>query len=537
MADEALRLLTYEDLLSPREFESRIESRNIPAVFHGCIKHWKAFSYWNPSNGGLNYLQEKVGEAVVEAMLSRSAPVFYGDLRSHEMVPIPFSKFITSCKQCLSNTDAGSGVCAKLKDQELRDSTDESCSVSEDSHYQVYLAQVPIMNFENKERSQLEILRDDIDLPKVLESRELTSINLWMNNVKSRSSTHYDPHHNLLCVVSGCKRVVLWPPSASPLLYLRPVYGEASNHSSVDLENPDYSIHSRAKHSLDYSQNVTLHAGDALFIPEGWFHQVDSDDLTIAVNYWWQSRIMSAMLEHMDAYYLRTILRRLVNNEMDHMLAGASVCNGLSEKQVEKKIGCEQTGSQGSDADDHSETHDNKNSNPMLHQLKPPALQALHELISLVHNSVNVAPKNKAVPSTSTDISPNDENKKISSVNSFCLEDDSVAYIFWSLEALELRNVLLAMAHNFPRTLETLVLHVLSPVGAEILTRRFEEIDKLITKEEGNEFYQKIYRVFDDQFQAMDSILNGKESFAFKTFRNVLYKYLGVQFDTPEPSI
>ncbi|KAL5697272.1 hypothetical protein ACHQM5_030869 [Ranunculus cassubicifolius] len=508
MADEALRLLTYEDLLSPREFESRIESRNIPAVFHGCIKHWKAFSYWNPSNGGLNYLQEKVGAAVVEAMLSRSALVFYGDLRSHEMVPIPFSKFITSCKQCLSNTDAGSGVCAKLKDQELRDSTDESCSVSEDSHYQVYLAQVPIMNFENKERSQLEILRDDIDLPKVLESRELTSINLWMNNVKSRSSTHYDPHHNLLCVVSGCKRVVLWPPSASPLLYLRPVYGEASNHSSVDLENPDYSIHSRAKHSLDYSQNVTLHAGDALFIPEGWFHQVDSDDLTIAVNYWWQSRIMSAMLEHMDAYYLRTILRRLVNNEMIFFLDQV-LCQRFDSYDVIS------AGSQGSDADDHT----------------------LHELISLVHNSVNVAPKNKAVPSTSTDISPNDENKKISSVNSFCLEDDSVAYIFWSLEALELRNVLLAMAHNFPRTLETLVLHVLSPVGAEILTRRFEEIDKLITKEEGNEFYQKIYRVFDDQFQAMDSILNGKESFALKTFRNVLDKYLGVKFDTPEPSI
>ncbi|KAF5204688.1 2-oxoglutarate (2OG) and Fe(II)-dependent oxygenase superfamily protein [Thalictrum thalictroides] len=87
-------------------------------------------------------------------------------------------------------------------------------------------------------------------------------------------------------------------------------------NSSVDLKNPDYAIHSRAKHSLDYSQKVTLHAGDALFIPEGWFHQVDSDELTIAVNYWWQSSIMSSMSEHMDAYYLRIILKRLVNSEM-----------------------------------------------------------------------------------------------------------------------------------------------------------------------------------------------------------------------------
>ncbi|PRQ17781.1 hypothetical protein RchiOBHm_Chr3g0456061 [Rosa chinensis] len=27
-----------------------------------------------------------------------------------------------------------------------------------------------------------------------------------MNNAQARSSTHYDPHHNLLCLVSGCKQ-------------------------------------------------------------------------------------------------------------------------------------------------------------------------------------------------------------------------------------------------------------------------------------------------------------------------------------------
>lgn len=40
------------------------------------------------------------------------------------------------------------------------------------------------------------------------------------------------------------------------------------------------------------------------------FHQVDSEDLTIAVNFWWQSDMMSGMPEHMDAYYLRRILKR-----------------------------------------------------------------------------------------------------------------------------------------------------------------------------------------------------------------------------------
>ena len=32
-----------------------------------------------------------------------------------------------------------------------------------------------------------------------------------------------------------------------------------------------------------------MQAGDAVFIPEGWWHQIDSTDITIAVNFWWQS--------------------------------------------------------------------------------------------------------------------------------------------------------------------------------------------------------------------------------------------------------
>jgi hypothetical protein len=34
---------------------------------------------------------------------------------------------------------------------------------------------------------------------------------------------------------------------------------------------------------------VELQAGDQLFIPEGWWHQVDSTHRTAAVNFWWES--------------------------------------------------------------------------------------------------------------------------------------------------------------------------------------------------------------------------------------------------------
>lgn len=89
MAEESLRVCQLEEIPCPREFVSQIESRNIPAVirrrtrkpflsfvvflfdyfgflfgfffwakkvFKGCVKNWKAFSLWDPSSGGLDYL-------------------------------------------------------------------------------------------------------------------------------------------------------------------------------------------------------------------------------------------------------------------------------------------------------------------------------------------------------------------------------------------------------------------------------------------------------------------------------------------------
>ncbi|KAA8543288.1 hypothetical protein F0562_021217 [Nyssa sinensis] len=532
--EESLCIRRYEELPLAEEFSSQIELRNVPAVFSGCIKNWKAFSNWNPSHGGLDYMQERVRSSIVEGMLSRSAPVFYGDIRSHERVPLPFSTFIDHCKENLKNIDRDRGICFESEKRVLEGSdTEQGHLLSGDASQQIYLAQVPIMNIENEERVQLGNLREDIQTPVILETKDLASINLWMNNARTRSSTHYDPHHNLLCIVAGCKQVVLWPPSASSFLYPMPLYGEASNHSSVALENPDFSIHPRAKQSMDYSQKVILHAGDALFIPEGWFHQVDSDDLTIAVNFWWRSNMMSGMLEHMDAYYLRRILRRLSDKEMNQILCG----DGKLEFHT-----CEQPNNVKADQCNHNLDQNNGSDSSKgnklkqritLHELEPLAVQALHELVSLVHDRVNCADQSQTRDSVSTNDSAGGKGEPRQNVktNLFLMEDDPVARIFWILQPLTLQNVFLVMVHNFPRTLEALILHLLSPVGAEVLTRKFDEMDQLIAEGDRNEFYQLFYGVFDDQFAAMNAILNGKESFALQVFKNVLDKYLGINFD------
>ncbi|CAN8252387.1 unnamed protein product [Cochlearia groenlandica] len=509
----------FESIPSAAEFESGVELTNFPAVFRGCASDWEACSKWNPSNNGLDYLEERAGSVEVEAMLSRTAPIFNGDIRSHERVSLPFSEFIRFCKQHMRSKE-DDGSCGDAKSSHLNPMHD--CSMHEE-HIpgQIYLAQFPILNDEKEKKAQLKVLGEDIRTPIILGEKSLSSINFWMNSAQARSTTHYDPHHNLLCVVSGCKKVVLWPPSASPSLYPMPIYGEASNHSSVGLENPNMSDYPRAEHSLKLSQEVILNAGDAVFIPEGWFHQVDSDELTIAINFWWQSNIMSNMPEHMDSYYLRRITRRLITMVNYYTNNGMTAEGGTKNSSINKGVST------------LSET-------TSLQGLDPSACQALHELISLVHDHVNAVDTSKGLqlrtsPSCSDPASESDSKIVGNVLSSF--EDDRVAHMLGNLEASKLRDVLLAMARYFPRTLEALILHMLSPVAAEVLTQKFDEIDQQTGEEDRNQFYREFYGAFDDESAAMDIILSKKEAFAFQVFKNVLDKYLGVKTASPTPNI
>lgn len=52
------------------------------------------------------------------------------------------------------------------------------------------------------------------------------------------------------------------------------------------------------------------------------------------------------------------------------------------------------------------------------------------------------------------------------------------------LQACQTNSFFFFFQYNFPRTLEALILHLLSPVGTEVLTRKFDEMDQQITEED-----------------------------------------------------
>ena len=81
-----------------------------------------------------------------------------------------------------------------------------------------------------------------------------------------------------------------------------------------------------------------MQAGDAIFIPEGWWHQIDSAANTIAVNIWWHSAFDKQLRGHMDSYYLTRTLQSLANKQMATLLSREVPLEdmGLSPSKVER---------------------------------------------------------------------------------------------------------------------------------------------------------------------------------------------------------
>jgi jumonji domain-containing protein 7 len=129
------------------------------------------------------------------------------------------------------------------------------------------------------------------------------AVNLWCGNDRSVSSFHHDHYENLYAVVVGEKRFTLLPPCDSRLLRCRRCkagrFGRDDagawrvalddpprrvSWATVNPHGPDASAES---HAAGQFVEVTVRAGEMLYLPSLWHHHVrQSGRRVIAVNWW-----------------------------------------------------------------------------------------------------------------------------------------------------------------------------------------------------------------------------------------------------------
>jgi hypothetical protein len=212
------------------------------------------------------------------SFIERSANVFCGECTRRKFLSMTVSEFMESF-------DAYS---EKLGDE----NTNRSLS-TENVRPKLYLSQVPlyVQRYASSKCGDWttlgnSLLGDEIFLQNIESSDEcsksvfdmlvhdskvcVTQVNLWINidnNVSS--SIHYDNDHNLLVLYSGCKTVLLFPPSKVCAL---PAYSISANHAAYPhIVGSDHLSSNLLPENVDSAIKIVMQPGDILFIPEGWW--------------------------------------------------------------------------------------------------------------------------------------------------------------------------------------------------------------------------------------------------------------------------
>jgi hypothetical protein len=112
---------------------------------------------------------------------------------------------------------------------------------------------------------------------------------IWLGTAANVSS-HYDTFDNLACVIAGRRRFTLYAPELIGRLYIGPIDRTmAGPPVSLAASSPqDDARFPLFREIRDQAWVCELAAGDALYLPKLWWHQVESlAAFNGLVNFWW----------------------------------------------------------------------------------------------------------------------------------------------------------------------------------------------------------------------------------------------------------
>lgn len=231
--------IMHKEGISAQEFLDQHYAANHPVVLGGEIDDWPALSRWTPE-----YLKARIDSSPVEVQGDRDAdPDFERDKNRHRQT-MPFDAFIDGIAR------PGNSL---------------------------------YMTAYNSAANQraLAPLHDDVGFIGKLLDPDAPSTHgmMWIGPSGSFTPLHHDLTNNLLVQVRGRKRIVLASPRESGRLY---------NDLAVFSRIRDV----RAADPTEFPllpgirlYELLLEAGDALFIPVGWWHQVTAIDFSISITY------------------------------------------------------------------------------------------------------------------------------------------------------------------------------------------------------------------------------------------------------------
>lgn len=238
-----------------------------PVIIKGLIHHWPLVEQGRQSNNkAIDYLKSHYNGRPATACIGApeiNGRFFYNDQATelnYQTQPMRIDDVLDRIQESFGEANPSSYYIA---------------SNVIDTHF-------PRLRSEN----DIEIPRPDVDYPL-----EDLRVSIWIGN-RTTACCHYDAPDNLACCVVGKRRFTLFPPDQIANLYPGPLTPTPGGQplSMVDFDNPDFTKYPRFAEAIKHGQVAELEAGDALYLPSMWWHQVESlTPLNILINYWWSN--------------------------------------------------------------------------------------------------------------------------------------------------------------------------------------------------------------------------------------------------------
>lgn len=197
-----------------------------------------------------------------------------------ECVHASSSKFDKHPSRYFSSYVPGARAVKKTK----RSNNFFSASVLTKPTAKIYLAQASIADLPRG-------MKDDLPTPELVLKAgkgDVYDSSIWLGQAPTYTPLHKDPNPNLFVQLAGKKVVRLFPPEIGRAIFAKvqeKIGGMASESMRGDemmqgaekeaLENEVWGKHDNNEFT-NVAQHAELNAGDAIFIPKGWWHSIKS---------------------------------------------------------------------------------------------------------------------------------------------------------------------------------------------------------------------------------------------------------------------
>lgn len=222
-------------------FMKNYYSKNLPVLIKGGIDHWPAIKKWTP-----DYFKNTLGDTKIEVQYGRSADAYYERNAKALKKTIRMGDFVDMI-------------------QGTEHSNDFYMTANNAASNQQVLAPLfdDVGDFGSGYRDSDTIRTQNL---------------LWLGPKGTITPIHYDILNNMFVQIYGHKKVTLIPALQQPYMY-----NDASVYSSSTF--PKYATDQFPLLNKTTPIEIILTPGDALFIPVGWWHMVESQDTSISLTF------------------------------------------------------------------------------------------------------------------------------------------------------------------------------------------------------------------------------------------------------------